>query len=127
MGSVVTIGVLALQGDFAEHEAILHGLGVKAREVRLPRDLEGIDSLGYHGLRIANLARHRQHAGFDALADVLGNEISSRMGSIEGLKSSLVASGVPESGSAAEQTLVATLDGLLAETTPGTLVATTLE
>ncbi|HUF81061.1 MAG TPA: pyridoxal 5'-phosphate synthase glutaminase subunit PdxT, partial [Burkholderiales bacterium] len=42
---VVTIGVLALQGDFAEHEAILHGLGVPAREVRLPRDLEGLDGL----------------------------------------------------------------------------------
>ena len=42
---VVTIGVLALQGDFAEHEAILKGLGVQAREVRLPRDLEGLDGL----------------------------------------------------------------------------------
>jgi 5'-phosphate synthase pdxT subunit len=42
---VVTIGVLALQGDFVEHEAILRGLGVEAREVRLPRDLEGLDGL----------------------------------------------------------------------------------
>ena len=42
---VVTIGVLALQGDFAEHEAILRGLGAKAREVRLPRDLDGLDGL----------------------------------------------------------------------------------
>ena len=42
---MVTIGVLALQGDFAEHEAILRGLGVQAREVRLPRDLEGLDGL----------------------------------------------------------------------------------
>ena len=42
---MVTIGVLALQGDFAEHEAILRGLGAKAREVRLPRDLDGLDGL----------------------------------------------------------------------------------
>lgn len=42
---VVTIGVLALQGDFAEHEAILKGLGAQVREVRLPRDLEGLDGL----------------------------------------------------------------------------------
>ena len=42
---MVTIGVLALQGDFVEHEAILRGLGVQAREVRLPRDLEGLDGL----------------------------------------------------------------------------------
>jgi pyridoxal 5'-phosphate synthase pdxT subunit len=42
---VVAIGVLALQGDFAEHEAILRGLGVEVREVRLPRDLAGLDGL----------------------------------------------------------------------------------
>jgi pyridoxal 5'-phosphate synthase pdxT subunit len=42
---VVTIGVLALQGDFAEHEAILRGLGAQTREVRLPRDLDGLDGL----------------------------------------------------------------------------------
>jgi 5'-phosphate synthase pdxT subunit len=42
---VVTIGVLALQGDFVEHEAILRGLGAQAREVRLPHDLDGLDGL----------------------------------------------------------------------------------
>jgi pyridoxal 5'-phosphate synthase pdxT subunit len=42
---VVTIGVLALQGDFIEHEAILRSLGVQTREVRLPGDLEGLDGL----------------------------------------------------------------------------------
>jgi 5'-phosphate synthase pdxT subunit len=42
---VVTIGVLALQGDFAEHEAILKRLGAVVREVRLPADLEGLDGL----------------------------------------------------------------------------------
>ena len=42
---MVTIGVLALQGDFAEHEAILKRLGAEVREVRLPADLEGLDGL----------------------------------------------------------------------------------
>ncbi len=42
---MVTIGVLALQGDFAEHEAILKRLGAVVREVRLPADLEGLDGL----------------------------------------------------------------------------------
>jgi 5'-phosphate synthase pdxT subunit len=42
---VVTIGVLALQGDFIEHEAILERLGAKTREIRLPRDLDGLDGL----------------------------------------------------------------------------------
>jgi 5'-phosphate synthase pdxT subunit len=39
------IGVLALQGDFAEHLAVLRQLGVEATEVRLPGDLEGIEGL----------------------------------------------------------------------------------
>jgi 5'-phosphate synthase pdxT subunit len=39
------IGVLALQGDFAEHIATLKRLGVEGVEVRLPRDLEGLSGL----------------------------------------------------------------------------------
>ena len=39
------IGVLALQGDFAEHVRILEKIGVTAVEVRLPRDLADIDGL----------------------------------------------------------------------------------
>ena len=41
----LTVGVLALQGDFAEHAAVLRRLGVSPREVRLPRDLDGLDAL----------------------------------------------------------------------------------
>ncbi|MGE5250659.1 MAG: pyridoxal 5'-phosphate synthase glutaminase subunit PdxT [Bacteroidota bacterium] len=39
------IGVLALQGDFAEHIQMLERLKVDAREVRLPEQLEGLDGL----------------------------------------------------------------------------------
>lgn len=39
------IGVLALQGDFAEHEGVLNTLGVEARQVRLPSHLEGLHGL----------------------------------------------------------------------------------
>ena len=39
------IGVLALQGDFEAHAAMLERLGAEAREVRVPADLEGIDGL----------------------------------------------------------------------------------
>ena len=42
---MIVIGVLALQGDFAEHEAVLRRLGVEAREVRLPSDLDGVAGL----------------------------------------------------------------------------------
>ena len=37
--------MLALQGGFAEHKAILACLSVETVEVRLPEDLEGVDSL----------------------------------------------------------------------------------
>ena len=39
------IGVLASQGAFAEHIAILHRLEVEALPVRLPRELMGLDGL----------------------------------------------------------------------------------
>ena len=39
------IGVLALQGAFAEHIAVLRKLGVEAVEVRLPEQLDGLDGL----------------------------------------------------------------------------------
>ncbi len=39
------IGVLAIQGDFAEHITMLKQLGVETREVRLPAHLDGLDGL----------------------------------------------------------------------------------
>ncbi len=39
------VGVLALQGDFAEHAAILKELGAETREVRVAADLESVDSV----------------------------------------------------------------------------------
>lgn len=39
------VGVLALQGDFAEHIEALRSLGVAAIEVRLPSDLAAVDAL----------------------------------------------------------------------------------
>ncbi|HEX2697145.1 MAG TPA: pyridoxal 5'-phosphate synthase glutaminase subunit PdxT [Anaerolineales bacterium] len=39
------IGVLALQGDFAEHIAMLKKLKVETTEVRLPEHLKGLDGL----------------------------------------------------------------------------------
>ena len=39
------IGVLALQGDFEAHGQVLRELGAEVREVRTPRDLEGLEGL----------------------------------------------------------------------------------
>jgi pyridoxal 5'-phosphate synthase pdxT subunit len=41
----VTVGVLALQGDFAEHLRTLKRLGVEVAEVRSLADLENVDAL----------------------------------------------------------------------------------
>jgi 5'-phosphate synthase pdxT subunit len=41
----VKIGVLALQGDFSEHASVLQNLGAETCEVRLPRELTGLDGL----------------------------------------------------------------------------------
>ena len=39
------IGILAVQGDFQAHAAMLEHLGAKTSEVRTPADLEGCDGL----------------------------------------------------------------------------------
>ncbi len=39
------IGVLAVQGNFREHVAMLRELGVEVVEVRLPEQLDGLDGL----------------------------------------------------------------------------------
>ncbi len=44
-GKLLRIGVLALQGDFVEHIAVLRRLGVEAVEVRLAEQLDGLDGL----------------------------------------------------------------------------------
>lgn len=41
----MVIGVLALQGDFAAHRRILTELGAPSREVRTPKDLDGLAAL----------------------------------------------------------------------------------
>jgi 5'-phosphate synthase pdxT subunit len=53
------VGILALQGDFAEHSVVLKRLGITVVEVRLPDQLEGLDGLiipGGESTTIAKLA-----------------------------------------------------------------------
>jgi 5'-phosphate synthase pdxT subunit len=45
MKQVPLIGVLAIQGDFEAHRRVLEGLCARVREVRVPRDLDGLDGL----------------------------------------------------------------------------------
>jgi 5'-phosphate synthase pdxT subunit len=51
------IGVLALQGDFAEHAAMLRQVGVEPVEVRLPDQLAGLDGLIIPGGESTTMAR----------------------------------------------------------------------
>jgi pyridoxal 5'-phosphate synthase pdxT subunit len=56
----VKIGVLAVQGNFREHAAVLRSLGADVVEVRLPEQLEGLDGLvipGGESTAIMRLAR----------------------------------------------------------------------
>jgi len=41
----VIVGVVAVQGDFSEHIAVLKTLPTETKEIRLPKDLENVDGL----------------------------------------------------------------------------------
>ena len=60
------IGVLALQGAFREHIAVLEQLGAAVFEVRLPQQLQNLDGLvipGGESTSILNLIQHYHFAG----------------------------------------------------------------
>ena len=56
-----TIGVLALQGDFAEHTRSLARVGVQPREIRTPQQLAHIDGLIIPGGESTTIARLLLH------------------------------------------------------------------
>jgi 5'-phosphate synthase pdxT subunit len=56
-GSLRKIGVLACQGAFAEHFALLSQLNVDAFAVRLPREIEGLDGLIIPGGESTTISR----------------------------------------------------------------------
>ena len=64
------VGVLALQGAFASHEARLAELGVPTRRVRTAPDLDGLDALVMPGGESTTMSRLLLTGGlFDPLAD----------------------------------------------------------
>ena len=80
----MTVGVLALQGDFREHVAMLRSIGAAPVEVRTPEELSGVDALiipGGESTTIGRLAtlygliepiRERCAAGMPALGTCAG-------------------------------------------------------
>ncbi|MDX6436365.1 MAG: pyridoxal 5-phosphate synthase pdxT subunit [Gaiellaceae bacterium] len=59
------IGVLALQGNFREHVAMLHRLGADAVEVRKPEQLVGLDGLVVPGGESTTFMRLMRLYGLD--------------------------------------------------------------
>jgi pyridoxal 5'-phosphate synthase pdxT subunit len=59
------IGVLAVQGNFREHAAMLQRLGVDSVEVRKPEQLEGLDALVIPGGESTTFMRLMRLYGLD--------------------------------------------------------------
>ena len=59
------IGVLALQGNFREHAAMLRRLGAEVVEVRLPEQLDGLDGLVVPGGESTTFIRLMRLYGLD--------------------------------------------------------------
>jgi 5'-phosphate synthase pdxT subunit len=59
------VGVLAIQGDFARHAAMLQGLGAEASEVRNPPDLDDLDGLVIPGGESTTIAKGMARDGLD--------------------------------------------------------------
>jgi 5'-phosphate synthase pdxT subunit len=75
----LTVGVVAIQGDFEAHQRMLAELGARTRRVRKPADLDGLDALVLPGgestvmtLGIAREGLAAPLAAFAAAKPVLG-------------------------------------------------------
>jgi pyridoxal 5'-phosphate synthase pdxT subunit len=70
----VRIGILALQGDVAEHRRALADLGVDSRSVRRPQDLPGLDGVVLPGGESTTMSMLLASSG---LLEPLGKEIAA--------------------------------------------------
>ena len=68
------IGVLALQGAFAEHIVVFRRLAVEAFPVRLPAELDGVDGLVLPGGESTTMARLMEAYGLtETIRGAIGN------------------------------------------------------
>lgn len=68
------IGVLALQGDFLEHQEALKKLKAEAVAVRLPEDMEGLQGLIIPGGESTTIGRLLQEYGLDKVLKARGGK-----------------------------------------------------
>lgn len=82
MNTKPIIGILALQGNFQQHQDSFHRLGYKTREVRTVSELNGVDALvlpGGESSAVAQLEGSLKNIGieeigmFDAIKDAVSN------------------------------------------------------
>ena len=69
------IGVLALQGNFREHAAMLRRLGADVVEVRKPEQLEGLDGLVIPGGESTTIMRLMRLYGLDEAIGEFGGAV----------------------------------------------------
>ncbi|MCB9888208.1 MAG: pyridoxal 5'-phosphate synthase glutaminase subunit PdxT [Planctomycetes bacterium] len=98
------VGVLAVQGDFAEHQAALHRVGLESRQVRRPEHLVGIAGLVLPGGESTTMLRLLKLQGLRApIAALLERTQDDRA----------AASGAAPGGSVAELPVLGTCAGLI--------------
>ncbi|HEY2461454.1 MAG TPA: pyridoxal 5'-phosphate synthase glutaminase subunit PdxT [Candidatus Acidoferrum sp.] len=78
------IGILAVQGDFAAHAAMLARLGVESVEVRTPDDLRGCDGLILPGGESTTQLQFLQEEGLFAAVEQFAKEQKSIFGTCAG-------------------------------------------
>ena len=59
------VGVLALQGDFREHEHLISALGFEAKKVKRPQDLAGLSALIIPGGESTTMSLLAKSTGLD--------------------------------------------------------------
>ena len=75
MEQPLRIGVVAVQGNFREHAAVLRRLGAEAVEIRLPEQLDGLDGLIIPGGESTAIGRLMRLYGLDEAVREFGGPI----------------------------------------------------
>jgi pyridoxal 5'-phosphate synthase pdxT subunit len=84
LGAAVKIGILAVQGDFAAHAAMLAGLGVESVEVRTPGDLADCDGLILPGGESTTQLQFLREEGLDSAIQKFAAEDKAIFGTCAG-------------------------------------------
>jgi 5'-phosphate synthase pdxT subunit len=79
------VGVLAIQGGFEAHVRMLRELGAQATEVRLPRDVEGLDGLVIPGGESTTISMGIEAAELSAPIRFLANAGKAVFGTCAGM------------------------------------------